>query len=338
MFHECSNFPNPFQEKSDLIQKFDQLKLEYDQVKQELDEIRGKYDAANSCEKSFRTLRANFDSVMLTAQSEIGRLKRQLDVIRKEKDDLVFRRARPKTVPVNVRDFSTQTSIRQVSNGVQTDDVDRRWKRDDCSSRDTRRPTEHGMKRPRSRSRDKSSRGSSKQSGSENERKRPRNDRDDHEKRDEASSRHHRRRSREKDKQRETVKQDKKTPTRTMATRKLTRISERRVSERQKTPEKSQSKSKRKSKTPKKVDVDPVEQELETLMAGHVQESKKVIETNGKAPEKTKQRSDKTLSKNDSVQDLRKLLEAKKVQRVVSEIKPVPKKEKLPVRPLELLW
>lgn len=301
-----------------------------------------------------RTLRANFDSVLLTAQNEIDRLKRQIDVVRKEKDDIVFRRGRPKNVVASFRDFATQTiAARKVNFGVQTDDVERsrtrdvkessehsirNGKRDEKESGNKERRTDNRLKRFRSRSREKSSRSSSKHSASENERKRARHENDDRNK-DVKISRGEKRRSSEKEKQRGTQ-------SRTIATRKLTRISEGQIiekekqqtrnepTERKKSKEKSfliaetirlekefQTKSKRKSKTPKKApkkDIDPVEQELETLMSGHQktsQEPKTVNETLENESLMLNNGSDKVLkckSKLDSIQDLRMLLESKK--------------------------
>lgn len=393
------------------MQKYDALKLEYDLVKQELDGIREKYKSANSCESSLKTMKVNFDSVMLTAQNEIDRLKRQNDVIRKEKDDVLFRRARPKNVPVNTRDFCTQTDlVRKLNCGVQTDDVDASRKREVKVTNEHRgdgrkREESDRGKRMRSRSRErskKSSRSSSKQSGSENERKRGKYDVNDN-KRDQSRPMRDRRRPGERD-EREIAQ------SRRIATRKQTRISEERIedkdetqtrtartrrsSERRKSQEKLtlieeivrlekeiETKKKRKPKTPKKSlkqDVDPVVQELESIMSGNQSEkgsatllaaSKVSNEESGKGSKsKSKPVSIDKEQKEESVQDLRVLLESRKScgtksgpegDEVASsseeKIKPLPvptavrakeklvsndvkKMEKTPVRPLELLW
>lgn len=299
-------------------------------------------------------MKVNFDSVMLTAQQEIDRLKRQNEMVRKEKDDVLFRRARPRNLPVNVREFATQTdAVPKFNCGVQTDEVeahrrdrrvDERRRRDEkVSSDDKNRRKETSSKRLRSRSRERSEK-SSRQSGSENERKRGRYDVNDNkrDKRDRARRSSERER-RENDREKVTL-------LRTIVCRKLTRISEgqteettRPSSERRKSQEKSNlveetirlakdlhSKPKRKPRTPKKAlpkqnIVDPIEQQLETLMSeSQTKNESKSQKSNTKAVENGSETSNEGSCKDlkskskpvntglKQVQDLRVLLESKK--------------------------
>ncbi|XP_063708839.1 myosin-2 heavy chain [Culicoides brevitarsis] len=337
LYDDLDVIPNKFeQEKKDLEQKYEKVRKDYDQVKRELDDLRSKYDAANKNETSLKTLKANFDSLLLTAQAEIDRLKRQIEIARKEKDDVVFRRTRPQAR--SVRESWTQTDfVRKVNYGVQTD-VERQSER----NRDRRELDR--VKRLRSRSREKTSRSSSKHSGSENERKRARHDDQRRE-----NARRDRRKSSERSKIRE------KEETRTVVTRKSTRLSEEKrekeVELKKSEIKEASKKAKRKSKTPRKESkkkVDPVEEELQILMSEP--------SSNDAAENKNSN------FKLDTTQDLRKLLESKKGtqnatkingsedKKIIQESKETEKKVqtkeiiqtvevKLPKKsPLELLW
>lgn len=285
-----------FQEKQELVEKYDKLKSEYDLVKEEADKLREKCERVQNYENSLKIIRKNFDSVLLTAQNEIDRLKRQNETTRKEMDDYMFRRTRPKVRETQMKDNGTQTdAVRKYNCGVQVTLIEMQNEKisenPEKNKKETDRRTDR-KKRLRSRSREKSSKASSRQSESENERKKSKNDHENYSRRE---------------KEREKIRNPK-----NIEICKRNRSSEEKSSKSKDRKQEKFVERKIKRKTPRKSlksDIDFVEQRLEEI---HASEVKSVSET-----KKSKKEKDSNYNVSNKkmapVQDLRDLLKSRKI-------------------------
>lgn len=88
-------------EYEDVKQKYDQLKVDYDRLVLETDENKVTVEQIS-------ILKKNFESMWATTKVEIDRKKREIETLRREKDDLVFRRHK-------------QTKSKLVDKIIQTD-------------------------------------------------------------------------------------------------------------------------------------------------------------------------------------------------------------------------
>uniref|UniRef100_A0A336LP77 CSON015488 protein n=1 Tax=Culicoides sonorensis TaxID=179676 RepID=A0A336LP77_CULSO len=186
LYDDLEVIPNKFeQEKEELVQKYETLKKDYDTVKVELDELRETLKNVKSSESALKILKTNYDSLQLTAQNEIERLKRQNTAMRKELDDVLFRRARPKyDSSVEKNHFGTQTDqVKKYNFGVQTDQVQIAKKNESKEAKtyvkDEKQSESRRTKRLRSKSLEIEEKSKKKPTTRENDRKRSKCDKDD---------------------------------------------------------------------------------------------------------------------------------------------------------------